>query len=92
MVFVAVVGLVVWKLAEEGNFEAELWEDLFAENVWSAILDGIQATLTAAGIAIVCSVLLGALLVTGRVSDHWSVRWPATRRRRVLPRRSRCCC
>ena len=78
VVFVAVVGLVVWKLAEEGNFEAQLWEDLFAENVWSAILDGIQATLTAAGIAIVCSVLLGALLVTGRVSDHWFFRWPAT--------------
>lgn len=78
VVFVAVVGLVVWKLAEEGNFEAQLWEDLFAENVWSAILDGIQATLTAAGIAIVCSVLLGALLVTGRVSDHWFFRVPAT--------------
>jgi glutamate transport system permease protein len=76
--FVAVVALVVWKLAEEGNFEAELWEDLFAENVWSAIMSGIQATLTAAGIAIVCSVLLGALLVTGRVSDHWYFRVPAT--------------
>ena len=76
--FVALAALVVWKLAAEGNFDAELWEDLFQENVWSAILSGLQATVTAAAIAIVCSILLGALLAVGRFSDHAFFRVPAT--------------
>lgn len=78
VVFLAVTAFVVWKLWQEGNFEPELFEDLSQENVWRAIGQGVQATLTAAAIAIVLSIVLGAILAVGRFSDHWYFRVPST--------------
>lgn len=73
----ALLGLVLWKLYLEGEFEAELWEDLSQPNIWRAISNGLQATLSVAAVAIVLSVAFGGLLAVARLSDHAVVRWPA---------------
>jgi glutamate transport system permease protein len=69
--------LVLWKLYEEGEFAAELWEEMAQPNIWRAIGQGLWATVSAAAIAIVLSVLFGAVFAVARLSDHVWVRWPA---------------
>ena len=69
---------VLRKFDQGGQFEARIYERLFSANVWSAILDGLFATLKAAAIAIVTSVLAGFVLATGRLSQHAWIRWPVT--------------
>jgi glutamate transport system permease protein len=77
VVLTALLALVVWKLYQEGEFEAELWEDLAAPNIWDALLDGLRATLSVAAVSIVISVVFGALFAMARLSDHVWVRVPA---------------
>lgn len=71
------IGLVLWKLAIEGEFDAEVWEDMAQPNIWRAIGEGLQATLSAAAVAIVLSVAYGAFFAVARLSDHAWVRIPA---------------
>jgi len=71
------VGLVLWKLAAEGEFESELWEDLRQPNIARAIGQGLTSTLSAAASAIVLSVAFGAVLAVARLSDHRVFRIPA---------------
>jgi glutamate transport system permease protein len=73
----AIIAWVLWTLYEEGEFEAELWEDLSQENIWRAYWDGIVATVTAAASGIVLSIIFGAVFALARISDHAWVRWPA---------------
>lgn len=73
----ALLGWVVWTLYQKNEFEAELWEELSQPNIWRAIRIGIQGTLAAAAVAIVLSIVLGALLAVSRLSDHAAVRVPA---------------
>lgn len=73
----AVLALVLWKLWREGEFEAELWEDLSEPNIWRAIWQGLQATLAAAVSGIVLSVIYGGLFAVARLSDHAVIRFPA---------------
>jgi glutamate transport system permease protein len=76
-VFLGLLALVLWKLSREGEFEAELWEDLSRPNIWRAIGDGLVATVSAAAVAIVLSVVFGAVFAVARLSDHAWLRWPA---------------
>lgn len=71
------VGWVIWKLYQEGEFEAELWEDLGKPNIARAIWQGLVATLSAAAVAIVLSVIFGGMLAVARLSDHRVIRIPA---------------
>ena len=73
----AVLGLIVWKLYREGEFDPEVWEEMSQPNIWRAIWQGMQATLSAAAIAIVLAVIFGAVFAVARLSDHAWVRWPA---------------
>jgi glutamate transport system permease protein len=73
----AIIAWVLWTLYQEGEFEAELWEDLSQENIWRAYWDGIVATVTAAASGIVLSIIFGAVFALARISDHAWVRWPA---------------
>lgn len=75
---VGVIGWMIYRLNESGQFQSRYFEKLFASNVMSALLDGLIATLTAAAIAIVTSVVVGLLLAVARLSDHRFLRWPAT--------------
>ena len=77
VLLVLLLGWLVYKLQAAGQFEARIYERLFATNVWKEILDGAKATLVAAAIAVVTSLVAGVLLAVGRLSDHAFIRWPA---------------
>jgi glutamate transport system permease protein len=72
----AVLTWVFFKLKAGGEFDQRVFDGLSQQNVWNAIGDGVVATLKAAGLAIVLSVVLGFLLATGRLSDHAWISWP----------------
>jgi glutamate transport system permease protein len=62
------LGLAGARLASRDAFDADLWRVLTQGNVWRLIGRGLLATLKAAGIAMVLSMVLGALLAVGRLS------------------------
>jgi glutamate transport system permease protein len=72
----ALLGLAGARLASRGAFDAELWRALTQGSVWRLIGRGLAATLRAAGIAMVLSMVLGALLAVGRLSRREWLRWP----------------
>jgi glutamate transport system permease protein len=72
----AVLGVVVWKFAQEGQLKPSLWSVFFSGEVWqSYLIPGLIKTLEAAAISIVGSVVFGLLFGMGRLSQHRSVRW-----------------
>ncbi|MGA8211152.1 MAG: amino acid ABC transporter permease [Nocardioidaceae bacterium] len=77
LVALALLGWVIWKLAQEGEFDAELWAAMAEPNITNAYVDGLVTTLSAAGTAIVLGVGFGALLAVARLSDHRWVSLPA---------------
>lgn len=78
LVGLAVLAWVVVKLETAGEFDADFWSGMLQGNIAQAILDGLVATLEAAGLAIVLAVVLGLLLAVGRLSDRAWVRRPCT--------------
>ncbi len=77
----AIAGLLWYvydRLAAHGQFNAEMWAPFQYTTVQQRILDGVRDTLTAFGLAAGFSLLLGALLAAGRLSDHRPVRAVAT--------------
>lgn len=70
--------LVYSRLDDAGQFQHSLWAPFEYAAVQQRIVDGIVATLKAFAIAAVLSLLLGALLAVGRLSDHRPVRYAAT--------------
>jgi glutamate transport system permease protein len=76
-ILLALLGLVLWKLYDAGEFAPSVWEDMAQPNIWRAIRQGLVATLSVAVLAIVLSVLFGAVFAIARLSDHAWIRWPA---------------
>ncbi|MYW02072.1 amino acid ABC transporter permease [Streptomyces sp. SID3343] len=77
----ALAGFVIFVIVrfnETGQFESAKWDPFQYSGVQQFILDGLKATLKAFAYAAVLSILLGALLAAGRLSDHAPVRWAAT--------------
>ncbi|MEU6235004.1 amino acid ABC transporter permease [Kitasatospora sp. NPDC047058] len=77
---VGVAGLawyVITTLADNGQFDAQLWDVFQYNTVQQRIVDGLLSTLEAFGLAAVFSLALGALLAAGQLSDHKPVRWAA---------------
>ena len=73
VVFALLAVVVVKRLADKGQFAAELWspwlnpaDDQFGA-VWTLVGKGVLATLTAAALAILLSLALGVLLGVGRM-------------------------
>ncbi|MGW1076521.1 amino acid ABC transporter permease [Streptomyces sp. NPDC002537] len=78
---VALLGLiafVVYRLDDSGQFQGALWNVYEYSNTQRQILDGLWTTVKTFAIAAVLSLVLGAVLATGRLSDHKPVRWAAT--------------
>lgn len=73
ILLLGVVALVFKRLADQGQFDMELWGPLIDPNddsfpaVWRLIRSGLTATLAAAGLAIVLSLALGTLIGTARM-------------------------
>ncbi|MEU5780832.1 amino acid ABC transporter permease [Micromonospora lupini] len=75
---IALLAYIGYKLADTGQFEARKWEQFQYASVQRELLGGLGATLKAAGIAAVLALLFGAVLASGRLSDKWILRTPAT--------------
>ncbi|GAB2615481.1 amino acid ABC transporter permease [Streptomyces capparidis] len=76
----ALIGLlafIVYKFDETGQFEPGLWDDYQYSATQERILEGLVTTLKTFALAAVFSLLLGAVLAAGRLSDHAPVRWAA---------------
>jgi len=67
-----VVGFIILRLAESGQFTAAKWRIFSFPLVQQTILQATGATLSAFATAAVLSIILGALLAVGKLSDH---RW-----------------
>ncbi|SFB37676.1 glutamate transport system permease protein [Amycolatopsis marina] len=79
---VAFAGVAWWVLAtmaEKGQLDWARWKPFFTDSrVWTEfLLPGLQNTLTAAALAIVIALPLGALFGIARLSDHKWISVPA---------------
>lgn len=78
LVLLGLLALVIKGLAnpENNQFTAEKWMPFLTGDAWTQfLLPGLFATLRAAGLAVVLSVILGVLLGMGRLSQVAPLRW-----------------
>jgi glutamate transport system permease protein len=68
VVFVALLGVVLWRLAEQGQLSMDKWGPLVDPSneafdaVWALLWRGLKATLAAAALSIAFSLVIGTLL------------------------------
>jgi glutamate transport system permease protein len=74
----ALVVFVLWRLQAKGQFEPYMWNLFQYSGIQQRIAGGIVSTLQAFALAALFSLILGALLAAGRLSDHRPVRLAAT--------------
>lgn len=82
---IAILAFIVLRLNERDQLDVERWQVLWdppgsstGGEVWQSLLiDGLGATLRAAGLAAVLALALGLLLVVLRMAPNWWVRYPA---------------
>ena len=74
----AIVVVILFRLADNGQFDGVRWEWLQYEGIQRNILiDGLTATLKAFVISAVLSVIVGLVLSIGRLSTNRWLRYPA---------------
>ncbi|RAN79155.1 amino acid ABC transporter permease [Bacillus sp. SRB_336] len=76
VVVVAIVGFILYRFNESGQFTAKKWEIFTFARVQQMFLTVIGATLKAFAVAAVGSLVLGILLAFGRLADSRWVRVP----------------
>ncbi|KUF16358.1 amino acid ABC transporter permease [Streptomyces silvensis] len=74
----ALVGWVVYLLFDTDQFTRTKWTPFAYKGIQELLLRGLGNTLKAFAISAVLALALGALLATGRLSEHRPVRWAAT--------------
>jgi len=74
----AVVGWVIYRLNESGQFESRRWVQFQYASIQRQLFDGLLNTLKAAGLATVLALIFGAVFAAARISDHAWLRAPAT--------------
>jgi glutamate transport system permease protein len=78
---IAILFLVGVRLDEQGQLDAEKWDPLINpsdpvfDQVWTLLGEALQATLTAAALAMVFSLVIGTLLAVTRVTAARWYRW-----------------
>lgn len=77
VVIAALVYYTYYRLQESGQFDSIKWAQFKYESIQLQLLDGLLATLKAAGIAVVLALVFGAIFATGRLSDHAVFRAPS---------------
>lgn len=77
VVIVAIVVVAILRLADTGQLDASRWEPLTRWSVIRFLLGGLVQTLKAAAVAMVLSMIIGAVLALGRLARRGVVRWPA---------------
>lgn len=78
VVILALAGWILYLLFDTDQFTAAKWSPFTYEGIQELLLTGLWNTLKAFLYAAVLSLLLGAVLATGRLSVHRPVRWLAT--------------
>lgn len=78
LVVAAVVGFVLWRLFDTGQFTAEKWAAFTYTNVWIQFGLATLNTLSAFALAAVGALALGFILAIGRMSEHAWLRIPVT--------------
>lgn len=78
LLLLAIVAWVVQRLLAEKVLTADAVNATFQNRYLKVVFEGFVSTLKAAGLAIITSLLAGALLAAGRLSNHAVVRWPCT--------------
>lgn len=72
----AILAWVLWKLNDGGQLDADKWNIFLEGSTWTTyILPGLLATIGAALLSIVFSLIFGAVFVIGRLSTNRAVRW-----------------
>jgi glutamate transport system permease protein len=78
---IGALALVYWiyrKFDEKGQWAAALWEPFLESSTWTDyILPGLWATVSAAAVAMVLSLIFGIVFSVGRLSDHWWLSVPS---------------
>ncbi|MFC9297616.1 amino acid ABC transporter permease [Streptomyces sp. NPDC057011] len=77
-VILALLAWILYLLFDTHQFTAAKWRPFAYEGIQELLLKGLGNTLKAFAYASVLSLLLGAVLATGRLSVHRPVRWLAT--------------
>ena len=72
-----VVGLVIWRLQDAGQFAYVLWEPYITPVYVEALLEGLLDTLQMAFTAVLGAVVFGLIFGVGKLSDHAVLRWPS---------------
>ncbi|MFE6226948.1 amino acid ABC transporter permease [Streptomyces sp. NPDC057854] len=77
-VILGIAAWILYLLFDTDQFNAVKWRPFVYEGIQELLLEGLGNTLKAFALAAVLSLALGAVLATGRLSDHRPVRWIAT--------------
>lgn len=78
VLIVALVGWIIYLLLHTGQFTSTKWTPFVYKGIQELLLRGLGNTLKAFAYAAVLSLLLGAVLAVGRLSEHRVVRWVST--------------
>lgn len=78
VVIIALLGWILYLLFDTDQFTSEKWTPFTYKGIQELLLRGLGNTLKAFAYAAVLSLVLGAVLAVGRLSDHRPVRWIAT--------------
>ncbi|NED16360.1 amino acid ABC transporter permease [Streptomyces sp. SID9124] len=78
LLILALIGWVVYLLFDTDQFTAAKWTPFEYKGIQELLLRGLGNTLKAFAYAAVLSLVLGAVLAVGRLSEHRPVRWVAT--------------
>ncbi|THA60963.1 amino acid ABC transporter permease [Streptomyces sp. A0958] len=78
LVILALIGWVVHLLFDTDQFTSAKWAPFEYKGIQELLLRGLGNTLKAFAYAAVLSLVLGAVLAVGRLSEHRPVRWVAT--------------
>jgi glutamate transport system permease protein len=69
---------VVFRFHAAGQFDLRLWEYFAWPTTWAFLAKGLFGTMASAATAAVIALVLGLILVLGRLSRPRLTRWPAT--------------
>ncbi|KQX57032.1 MULTISPECIES: amino acid ABC transporter permease [unclassified Streptomyces] len=78
VVILALAGWILYLLFDNDQFTSTKWSPFLYEGIQELLLRGLGNTLKAFAYAAVLSLALGAVLATGRLSEHRALRWVAT--------------
>lgn len=77
VILAAVVASAVWGFWDNGQFANRYWEPFVTPRIVNVLLTGLYQTLLAAVCAIAGALILGIIFGSGKLSDHWILRWPS---------------